>query len=156
MEYLKRSRDYLNHRFLVVPEKILTEIDWKTLFISSECVNSIVDVFHNVLSHCFFACFPLRSTKVSSVDKPWVTPQIKLLMHQKDRAFHRGHKIKYLAFRDRLVKALDTKKRSNFSKNLSGNKSNSKHMWNLINKNFRNNSNSNLPLSNEKVLEINE
>ena len=52
------SRDFspANHGIF---KKILTEIDWKTLLISSECVNSIVDVFHNVLSHCFFARFPL-------------------------------------------------------------------------------------------------
>lgn len=116
-----------NHRLF---ELMISSICWNVLFRNIATVDAMVDIYNNTLSNIFSICFPKKTVTLSSKDKPWITPSIKLLMTQKDRAFNRGNKSTYLHLRDRLNKEILSKKQSYYSRKL---KSNLKHKWKTVN-----------------------
>ena len=56
-------------------------------------------LFQNCLKAVFDLCFPLRSIRVNPRDPPWVTTQLKVLINDRDRAFSRRQRLKYLRLR---------------------------------------------------------
>jgi hypothetical protein len=69
---------------------------------------------------------------MKSEDPLWITPQIKILMRKKDRAYHKKHQQMYIALREKLALAIATSKRLlgriKFKKSYS-----IKKKWNAIN-----------------------
>ena len=68
----------------------LSDVVWCQLFQNKNSTNDLVEIFDQTLTKIFNYSFPLKSVSLSNKDQPWITPRIKFLMQEKDRALHRG------------------------------------------------------------------
>ena len=95
--------------------------------------------------------YPLKTIKLSNKDQPWVTPFIKNLMKEKDKAYHKSNKMKYLALRERLLKAVARNKKAYFKSACS---MNPKKAWHSINSLIRENKRNDKQLSHADLEKI--
>jgi len=115
--------------------EMLVCIDWnKTLPINSD-IDIMTNNYNLVLFSLYDKCFPLKTVTLSSDDQPWTTPKIKLLMAQKDRAFHKGQHMRYVSYREHLIRELESSKKKFFASIHS-----KRSPWDSINKIVRNKS----------------
>ena len=61
-------------------------MDWRTLFSSPNCCQNMLDILHNVI-HTGLNIMPLRRLRVNTSDVPWMTPLLKSLILNRQRAF---------------------------------------------------------------------
>jgi len=115
-------------------------------------VDDFVSSFDSVLTKIFESAFPLKTVTISSRDKPWVSPHVKLLMQQKDKAFHRGHVKRYFAIRERLQKAILIAKKKFFA---NVNTTNPKQSWKLVNSLLKAEKGSSSSMTQDLVNELN-
>ena len=66
--------------------KELTTHDWSEVF-SPENVDEKVNNFHQYIRYLLDKYFPEKTVKVSTLDKKWMSPDLKLLHRQRQRAF---------------------------------------------------------------------
>lgn len=125
-----KIRDFSPRNMGIFAETI-SSIDWLLLFRHIGDVNSLVEIFEDVLFYVFNIAFPLKNVCISSRDPPWVKPSTKLLMKDKDRAFHNGKYVKYLAIRERLNREI-SKNKQHYFKNKCTNLS-PRDVWKNIN-----------------------
>ena len=77
----------------------LTRFDWSELFSLSD-VNDKVLYFSTITWLMIEKYFPLKPVLISNTDKEWVTPDIKKLIAERQKA----HKLKDYDLRDYLAK----------------------------------------------------
>jgi len=104
----------------------LAKIPWSNLFAPAQDIDNLVDVFQDVIFHCFNQCFAVKNVLMSNKDQPWITPKIKYLMKEKDRAYHKHHNVKYISIKEQLIKEISFSKRNFFNK---VSQSNPKNIW---------------------------
>jgi len=96
-----RIRKYSPKQIAIFGEK-LSKVDWNTCLSIFEDVDEITSNYNDCLYSLFDQCFPLKTVTLSSKDQPWVTPKLKMLMAEKDRAFHKKNKTAYISLREQL------------------------------------------------------
>jgi len=106
--------------------RTLANISWSNFLSPAYDIDNLVDVFQEVLFHSFNQCFPFKSVLMSNKDQPWITPKIKHLMKEKDRAYHKRHNIKYITIKEQLINEISISKRHFFNK---VSHSNPKNIW---------------------------
>ena len=127
-------------------------INWKKIFCGLRDVNDMAEIFQLNLKYVFDDSFPTKTVTVSSRDPPWVTPHVKFLMKQKDRAYHKGKIFHYMSFRERLIQAIKSSKQKYYQDVTN---KNPKRRWAHIN-NIVKPKQSSLTLTQEKINEIND
>ena len=65
--------------------------NWVNLY-KCQGVDEKAELLQNLLVEKYLECFPLKISKVSCDDKPWVTSDIKLLDRRRKREFSKHHK----------------------------------------------------------------
>lgn len=125
----KRIRDFSPKNRALFGE-LVNSVNWSEILTTVVSLDDSVELFENTLACLFDHCFPFKSVKISSRDPPWVNAEVKLLMKQKDHAYHRHNYAKYIAIRERLHKLILFRKRAYF-KNVSN--QSPKHIWKRIN-----------------------
>ena len=60
--------------------------DWHEVLESCD-TQTKADVFYSMLDIAIDSCFPVKKTKMHNNDKPWLTPHIKKLIHERQVAF---------------------------------------------------------------------
>ena len=69
--------------------KEMTKHDWKEVF-DVEDVDSKVENFHTYLRNTLDKFFPLKTVRVSTLDKKWMNPSLKALHRQVQREFFKN------------------------------------------------------------------
>ena len=78
--------------------------DWEEQFLG-KTVDQKVELFHKVLRTNLDKYFPEKSTKMSSLDKDWMSPQLKQLHRSMQREFFKNRKSqKYLKLKSKFKK----------------------------------------------------
>ena len=125
----------------------LTRFDWSELFSLSD-VNDKVLYFSTITWLMIEKYFPLKPVLISNTDKEWVTPDIKKLIAERQKA----HKLKDYDLRDYLAKKISVeirKAKVNYNTRKTNNfmSSNPKEWYRHIN-NMIGNKNNNINLTN--------
>lgn len=71
--------------------KEITQHDWKHILDEND-PDIKVEQFHNYLRSLLEKYFPEKTIKISSLDKKWMTSELKQLMRQIKREFHKNRK----------------------------------------------------------------
>ena len=110
---------------------LLSQVNWDTVLSNSSLNDSILN-FTSFLSGLIAHCFPSRVVRMRNDDKPWMTPDLKLLFNKVDRAYFKNYPL-YLILRDKFRrKSLAAK--AAFSNKLFSTAVNSKQTWRAIKK----------------------
>lgn len=75
-------------------------------------VDNLTVSFTNQLTDATDRIFPVKSIKVHKTDKPWMTPEIKLLINHRQRAFHSGNNEAWRSLKYKVQQVITNKKRS--------------------------------------------
>ena len=62
---------------------------WEDIFDTTD-VNEKVNIFHKILRTKLETFFPCKNVKLSSFDKKWFTPELKILHRNKQREFFKN------------------------------------------------------------------
>ena len=77
--------------------------DWLTLVKSTNDINESAVIFQNSLCALYNECFLERKVRIRASDLPWVRPSLKIMIDDRDRAFHRRQWGKYRSLRKEVV-----------------------------------------------------
>ena len=72
----------------------LNQEEWEDV-LSAEDVNDKVLAFNFIIKNAMGDTMPLKTVRVHPSDKPWLTPQIKIFIRDRQRAHTRGDQEKY-------------------------------------------------------------
>ena len=76
-------------------EKAIMSVEWQGLF-KEKTVDEEVEIFHHVLRSNLDKYFPEKVTKMSNLDRDWMSPELKQLHRAKQREYYKHRKsIKY-------------------------------------------------------------
>ena len=96
---------------------MLGSVDWSPLDRSDMEPDKAVSFFDQKMEEINDMCFPWKTHKIRSCDKPWVTNRIKRLLQRKRRAFkHNGKNDNWKVKRDRADNEILTNKIRFFEK----------------------------------------
>lgn len=73
----------------------VSSIDWVSVVKSIDDLDASVTFFQDSLTFLFNKCFPLRTVRLRSSDPPWLKPSLKILIDDRDKAFHKRQWTKY-------------------------------------------------------------
>ena len=118
----------------------LKEVNWEVaLSPFSESPNLMVDKFHEIFDGLLNTHASIRRKKVRNQPAPWITPEIKRLMEERDRA--KKNSIKnpkllnsYKSLRNKVTNSIRFFRRLHYQSLIKENKNNPKNMWKTINK----------------------
>ena len=85
----------LRERFVSKFVTAVRDYDWDTLINSDLTVDSMCDTFQNVLESFFCDFIPKHIVPCSTRDKPWMSPYIKSLIHERWNACRTRKFVKY-------------------------------------------------------------
>ena len=102
-------------------EKTIMDTDWDHIFHEKD-INEKVDIFHHVLRSNLDKYFPERITKMSNLDRNWMSPELKQLHRKMQREYfkkRKSEKFKELKLKFKKLKRKTLKKfYSNFVSDL--------------------------------------
>ena len=82
----------LNRAGLERFSKWVETCDWSKIF-ESKNANQMAEIFQNDLVENYVRCFPTKTIKVCSEDKPWISVELKQLCRKMKREFCKNKKI---------------------------------------------------------------
>ena len=98
-----------------------------------ESCSELASSFSQDLSSAIDRIFPIKMVKIHFTDKPWMTPSLKQLINERQRAFHSGDRDLWRHYRSNVKKEILLKKRSFYSNKVQHLKScNSKKWWDSV------------------------
>ena len=72
--------------------------------------------FYTTLLSAVDSFFPTRTVRIHKQDKPWITPHLKTLIRDRQRAFAEGNYPKWKHLRNKIIKTIQSSKKA-FYKN---------------------------------------
>uniref|UniRef100_A0A2A4JM54 Reverse transcriptase domain-containing protein n=1 Tax=Heliothis virescens TaxID=7102 RepID=A0A2A4JM54_HELVI len=113
----------------------LGNIPWATVSDMSN-VNDMVQAFNIFVNQLFDLHAPLKSMTFKTRPTPWITDNVRLISKMRDEArarFHKsklpGHKQYYLQLKHQAITALDSEKKSYFTKSINDHVKDPKLLW---------------------------
>ena len=105
----------------------------------SETPYLVVDRFHEIFDGLLNAHAPIRRKEIRNQPAPWITPQIKRLMEERDRAKKnsiKNHKLlkSHQSLRNKVRNTIRSSIRLHYQSLINENKDNPKNMWRTMNK----------------------
>ena len=71
--------------------KWVESCDWSEIF-ENKSANEMAEIFQNVLVENYTRCFPTKTTRICSEDKPWISLELKQLCRKMKREFCKNKK----------------------------------------------------------------
>ncbi len=108
---------------------------WFSGLDSNVSVDRMTESFMHDLTDAIDAFFPTKTVRIHNTDKPWMTSSIKLLILNRQRAFHSGMNERWKHLRNKVRKTILQRKETFYREtahNLKG--TNPRKWWNIINK----------------------
>lgn len=101
----------------------------------SPSVDSLTDSFTKDLSSASDIYFPSKYVKIHPMDKPWMSPEIKALILERQRAYLNGPEEKWRRLRNK-VREVITRRKCEFYKNKVNNlkSTDPRKWWSMVNK----------------------
>ena len=97
-------------------EKAIIDTNWENIF-QEKSLNEKVEIFHNTLRSNLEKCSPEKITKMSNLDRDWMSPHLKQLHRKMQREFYKRRKSeKYKELKSKFKK-LKKKTLRNFYSN---------------------------------------
>lgn len=109
--------------------KFLSFVNWNDLLFFDD-VDVLVEHFQNFLLFLFQTFCEQRTVRMRSCDPPWISPALKALSDDRDRALSRGNYQKYLVLREKFTSEVGKAKVSYFARVSSASYS---EKWKFIN-----------------------
>ena len=98
-----------------------------------DSATALASSFTSELSSAIDLFFPTKTIKIHATDKPWMTPMLKQLIIQRQRAFHSGDCAVWLHHRDKVQREISSQKSMYYARKIQNLKnSNPMQWWNYI------------------------
>ena len=129
-------RNYDKAKFL----NDIKEVNWELVLSPfSETPHLMVDKFREIFDGLLNAHAPIRRQQIRNQPAPWITPQIKRLMEERDRAKKNSIKSpkllkSYKSLRNKVTNTIRSSIRLHYQSLINESKENPKNMWRTINK----------------------
>ena len=94
----------------------ITTRDWFSELGPNMSVDSLTQSFSNQITEAIDLIFPQKSVNRHPTDKPWITPEIKLLIMDRQRAFHSNNLPLWRSLKQKVQKEITARKKK-FYKN---------------------------------------
>ena len=99
----------------------------------------MAEIFHEIFDGLLNALAPIQRKKIRNQLAPWITPQIQILMEERDRAKKnsiKNYKLlkSYKSLRNKVTNTITLSIRLHYQSVVNENKDNQKNMWKTINK----------------------
>jgi hypothetical protein len=111
--------------------RLIVEEDWLSSFSLDMNADRSALALQSKLLHLFDTAFPLKIVNFSNLDKPWMTPEIKMLLEQRDRAYTENKGLKYIRLKERVIQAIKNAKKA-FVKRCTT--EHPRRLWEVLNK----------------------
>ena len=72
----------------------LNKHNWEAV-LNAQGVNEKVEIFTQELTTILDETMPMKTTRIHPSDKPWLTPHIKDIIKQRQRAYSKGDMVKH-------------------------------------------------------------
>ena len=102
---------------------------WFTNVESKRCASSLAFSFTNELNTAVDYIFPSKVIKIHNSDKPWMTPVLKKLINQRQKAFHSGNLDLWRHYRLKVRNDIAVKKRTYYTNKVRNLKSRGSRKW---------------------------
>lgn len=112
--------------------QMVSSTDWLAMVQSESKLDDAASCFLSCLFHLFDVAFPLKSIRIRDSDPAWLTPQIRLLMNERDDAWRRGNSGRFHRLRRQISCAIQ-KSKGRLVKEVSSSP-NSKVFWRSVKK----------------------
>ena len=113
----------------------ITTRDWFSELGPNMSVDSLAESFSNQITEVIDLIFPQNSVNRHPTDKPWITPEIKLLIKDRQRAFHSNNLPLWRSLKQKVQKEITARKKKLYKNKVQHFKKNDCRMWwKLINK----------------------
>ena len=99
----------------------LQNADWSPVYRKDESLDTRTESFHHILYESFSLTIPSYEVRMTSQDKPWMTPLIKHLINQRWEAFRSRDFTKYHHFKEKVKKEIAKTKTAWIKKSKEGN-----------------------------------
>ena len=98
-------------------------------------VDKLVSSFTADLTGAVDRFFPMKSMKFHHSDKPWITPSIKMLVKERQKAFHSQNTPLWKSLRNKVQQTIAERKRSFYQTKVQDlKKDNCRKWWGTVNK----------------------
>jgi hypothetical protein len=98
---IKKTSRKITPRTLAMFQDKMESTKWVEV-VQVEDVDEAASSFLLTLKSIFDSCFPEVAYRLRPDDKPWITPRIKMIINQRDRAYKEKKTLKYLRLRDQV------------------------------------------------------
>ena len=106
----------------------ITQHQW-TEVTTPQDVNEKWNNFHTTLISAYHHFFPLETFYVHPKDEPWITPRIKRLLQQRNRAFATNNLIRYRSLRNKVIRELKQAKKNHYPNKIAHLKDSNISLW---------------------------
>ena len=97
-----------------------------------DSATALASSFTSELSSAIDLFFFTKTIKIHATDKPWMTPMLKQLIIQRQRAFHSGNRAVWLHHRDKVQREISSQRMYYARKIQNLKNSNPRQWWNYI------------------------
>ena len=95
------TKQYLSEQVLDNLAYLINGISWQVMYSLNDCREQ-TDFFYDRVNNSAEETVPTCTVKMSSSDRPWITPYFKTLIAKRGRAFARGDLMLYRKLRNRV------------------------------------------------------
>ena len=89
---------------------ILMSTDWLEMVKSEFTLDDSASTFLHTLKYLFDSCFPVRTVRIRKSDPEWMSNTLRILMNDRDAAWHKGNMSKYHRLRDEVSREIQRAK----------------------------------------------
>ena len=112
----------------------VTTHDWFTDFGPSSSVEDLAFSFTTQLTDAINRRFPVKTIKLHATDKPWITPELKLMIKDRQKAFHTGNIPAWRSLKYKVQQEIAKRKKSFYKNKVQHLKNDDcRKWWNIIN-----------------------
>ena len=108
--------------------RFLLDLNWNVLSQLPDC-QKMCDLFYDIILMGLDTIFPQKPVKLHCRDKVWITPEIKLLISQRQKAFALGNTIEYNKLRNKVIHVVKQEKSKYFESQVNHLKNSKPRKW---------------------------
>ena len=108
--------------------RFLNDLDWSVLTFLPSCQEKC-DFFYNIIRMGLDTILPKKSVKLHCRDKPWITPDLKFLISQRQKAFVSGNLSEYNMLRNKVIREVKQSKFKFYESQISNLKNSKPRKW---------------------------
>ena len=112
----------------------VTTHDWFTELGHNPSVDDLASSFTTQLTDAINRIFPVKTIKLHGTDKPWITPELKLMIKDRQKAFHSGNIPAWRSLKYKVQQEIAKMKKSFYKNKVQHlKKDDCRKWWNIIN-----------------------